>query len=241
MMVATASSGPDASVVTRRARAFVTDHRKIAETLGRGLARNVQDPNELAAALRVALGRLADPLYRAGQQLVAPGIGPTHGVRNPLLRVASRAFRSATRADSPTTLLLAADRLLREPEREARWFAFTILELTLPRETERTWQLIRRAGRDADDWITVDSLAHVVGAGVLAEPFRWAELEQLVYSPSRWERRLVGSTIATLPFVDRVAGRDRAVATRGLEILGLLIGDAEPDVQKALSWAYRSM
>ena len=41
-------------------------------------------------------------------------------------------------------------------------------------------------------------LAHAVARGILAEPYRWAELEQLVYSPSRWERRLVGSTIATL-------------------------------------------
>jgi hypothetical protein len=31
------------------------------------------------------------------------------------------------------------------------------------------------------------------------------------------------------------------VAAHGLEILGELIGDAEPDVQKALAWAYRSM
>ena len=30
------------------------------------------------------------------------------------------------------------------------------------------------------------------------EPLSTAELEQLVYSPSRWERRLVGSTIATM-------------------------------------------
>jgi hypothetical protein len=59
--------------------------------------------------------------------------------------------------------------------------------------------------------------------------------------PSRWERRLVGSTIATIPFVNRTAGRDPVVARRGLELLGLLVGDAEPDVQKALAWAYRSM
>ncbi len=224
-----------------RARGFVTNHRPLATTLGRGLARHVQDPSQLAETLHRALERLADPVYRAEQQFVAPGIGLTHGVRSPLLRALSGAFRSATRADSPTSLLLAADRLVREPELEARWFAFGIFELTLPRETERTWQLIRRAGGEARDWITVDTLAHAVGTGVLAEPFRWAELEQLVYAPSRWERRLVGSTIATIPFVDRVAGRDPAVATHGLGILGLLIGDAEPDVQKALSWAYRSM
>jgi hypothetical protein len=134
-----------------------------------------------------------------------------------------------------------ADRLLREPELEARWFAFGILERTLPSEPERTWQLLRRAGREAADWITVDTLAHPAGVGILAEPYRWAELEQLVYASSRWERRLVGSTIATLPFANRTAGRDPDVARRGLELLGMLIGDAESDVQKALSWAYRSM
>jgi hypothetical protein len=152
-----------------------------------------------------------------------------------------RGFRAATRGDSPATLLLVADRLLREPELEARWFAFGILGRTLPREPERTWQLLRRAGREAADWITVDSLAGPMARGVLAEPYRWAELEQLAYSPSRWERRLVGSTIATLPFADRTAGRAPDVAKRALVLLGMLVGDAEPDVQKALSWAYRNM
>ena len=98
-----------------------------------------------------------------------------------------------------------------------------------------------RASRDASDWITVDSLAHPVGKGVLHEAYRWAELEQLVFSPSRWERRLVGSTIATMPFVDRHRGRAPEVASRGLALIRELIGDAEPDVQKALAWAYRSL
>ena len=72
-----------------------------------------------------------------------------------------------------------------------------------------------RRRRGAGDWVTVDSLAHVAGRGILAEPYRWAELEQLVYSPSRWERRLVGSTIATIPHVDRGAGREPEVVRRG--------------------------
>jgi 3-methyladenine DNA glycosylase AlkD len=231
--------GPSPS--TERARAFVAERLDRAEALGRALGDLVQNPSDLADALRAALARLADPEYLAGQQFVAPGIGPTHGVRTPLLGGLRRGFRAATRHDSPSTLLYIADRLLGERELEARWFAFAILERTLPREPERTWQLLRRAGREAADWITVDSLAHPMGKGILAEPYRWAELEQLVYAPSRWERRLVGSTIATIPFVNRTAGRDPVVARRGLQLLGLLIGDAEPDVQKALAWAYRSM
>ena len=231
--------GPAAD--TDRARAFVAELLERATRLGKALADDVQDPERLASRLDQALRELADPAYLAGQQFVAPGIGPTVGVRNPLLTALRRGFRAATRRDSPTTLLLAADRLLREPVLEARWFAFGILDGTLARETERSWQLLRRAGREASDWITVDSLAHPVGRGVLAEPYRWAELEQLVYAPSRWERRLVGSTIATIPFISRTAGRQPDVVRHGLDLLAQLIGDAEPDVQKALAWAYRSL
>ena len=100
---------------------------------------------------------------------------------------------------------------------------------------------MRRAAREAGDWITVDSLAHPYGKGILAEPYRWAELELLVYSPSRWERRLVGSSIATIPHLDHRLGRDPSVPSHALPLLGQLMGDAEPDVQKALAWAYRSM
>ena len=139
---------------------------------------------------------------------MAPGIGSIHGVRWPLIAAVARGFRNATRHDRPTPLLFIADRLFAERELEARWFAFGLLERTLAAETERTWQLLRRAAREAGDWITVDSLAHPYGKGIAAEPYRWAELEQLVYSPSRWERRLVGSTIATMTHVDRKRGRD---------------------------------
>ena len=87
--------------------------------------------------------------------------------------------------------------------------AIRVLAWILPDDPERAWQVLRRIGREADDWITVDTLAAATAAGILREPYRWAELEQLVFSPIRWERRLVGSTIATLP-----ARRPRARAYR---------------------------
>ena len=231
--------GPSAS--TERAKAFVEERLPRAVELGRALAEDVQDPEAAAARLGRALASLADPEYREGQHVVAPGLGATYGVRTPLLTAVGRGFTQATRRDSSATLLLVADRLLRAQELEARWFAVGILDRTLAMEPERTWQLLRRAAREAEDWITVDTLAHPVSRGILAEPYRWAELEQLLFSPSRWERRLVGSTIATMPFADRQRGREPHVAGRGLAILAQLIGDAEPDVQRALAWAYRSM
>jgi len=212
-----------------------------AAELGTALAGHLSDPATFAEALGAAFRELADPEYRAGQAFVAPGIGPTHGVRTPLQVAVRRAFERASRRASNSELLVVADRLLHEPEREARWFAISTLQRTLPADPERSWQLLRRAAAEADDWITVDNLAHPYGKGMLAEPYRWAELEQLIVSPSRWERRLVGSTLATMPFVNRRLGRTPDVGARALPLLGALIGDREPDVQRALAWAYRSM
>jgi 3-methyladenine DNA glycosylase AlkD len=229
------------SPITARSTALVADRRAEAEALGRKLADELQDPGAFAATLHDGLVRLADAEYLEGQRRIAPGIGRLHGVRWPLIEAVKRGFREATSREGTSGWLEVTDRLLREPELEARWFAFGMLERLVDDDTERAWQLIRRASRDAGDWITVDSLAHPVGKGVLHEAYRWAELEQLVFSPSRWERRLVGSTIATMPFVDRRHGRSPEVVTHGLGLIGELIGDAEPDVQKALAWALRSM
>jgi 3-methyladenine DNA glycosylase AlkD len=229
------------SATTARAVALVAERRAPAEELGRSLGELVNDPDVFVAALRRGFDQLADPDYLDGQRRIAPGIGALHGVRWPLMAAVSRGFRHGAKGEPATPLLFLADRLFAEPELEHRWFAFGLLERTLDRETERTWQLLRRAAREAGDWITVDSLAHPYGTGIAREPYRWAELEQLVYSPSRWERRLVGSTIATMTHGGRRTGRDPELPGRSLTLLAQLIGDAEPDVQKALSWAYRSL
>ncbi len=232
---------PAAGTAGEHAAAVLATHEARAAELGTGLAAWLDDPAAFATHLAAAFRELADPRYVAGQAFVAPGIGPTHGVRTPLQVAVRRAFARASRKASPSQILPVVDRLLHEPEREARWFAISTLDRTLKAEPERTWQLLRRAASEADDWITVDTLAYPYGKGILAEPYRWAELEQLTISPSRWERRLVGSTIATMPSVNRSAGREPDVAALSLALLATLIGDREPDVQKALSWAYRSM
>ncbi len=240
-MTAATPAVPPRGAATERAVAFVAERRASAEALGRRLGDSVTDPEAFAAVLRRGLADLADPEYQAGQIRVAPGLGPVIGVRWPLLAAVGRGLRAATRRDRPAHLLFIADRLFREPVLEPRWLAFGILERIVGAEPERAWQLLRRGAREAGDWITVDTLAHAYGRGILLEARRWAELDQLVFSPSRWERRLVGSTLATLPFIDRTAGRRPEIAEHGLELVRQLIGDQEPDVQKALSWALRSL
>ena len=229
------------SAITARAVAFVAAHKPEAERLGASLSEHSSDPDAFSRALAAGFAQLADPEYLEGEHRVAPGLGPTYGVRWPLSAAVDRGFRQATRGERPSGYLELADRLFAERELELRWFAFGLLERLLPADPERAWQLLRRAAREATDWITVDSLAHPYGRGIILEGYRWAELEQLVYSSSEWERRLVGSTIATTPFIDRRLGRERQVAVHGLGLIGDLIGDAEPNVQKALAWALRSL
>ena len=229
------------SEATARAVALVAERKPRAEALGRRLADLVIDPDAFAAALGRGFAELADPEYLDGQRRVAPGIGRLFGVRWPLNAAIDRGFRAATRRTPTSGLLEVAARLFAEPELEPRWFAFGLLDRLLVDDTERAWQLLRRAAREAGDWITVDSLAHPVGHGIILEPYRWAELDSLVFSASRWERRLVGSTVATLPYLDHRQGRTANVVSHGLALVEELIGDDQPDVQKALAWALRSM
>ncbi len=237
----TRTGGGPPSATTARAVEFVAAHKPEAESLGRRLADLVGDPDGFVDALDRGFAALADPDYAEGTQRIAPGIGPVYGVRWPLTAAVDRGFRQATRRGGTSGFLEVATRLFAEPRLEARWFAFGLLDGILPDDAERAWQLLRRAAREAGDWITVDSLAHPVGRGIILEPYRWSELDGLVFSPSRWERRLVGSTIATLPHVDRRGGRTPEIARHGLDLIDELIGDAEPDVQKALAWALRSL
>lgn len=222
------------------APAFVASRLRDAARLGERLGDLVTQPAAFQAQLSVGLTTLADPAYAAAQERVAPGSGAVLGVRWPLLHEVGRGLRPALRETSPSLVLDLATRLARTaPTREERLMALPCLRVCLPEEPERSWQLLRRMGHAAPDWITVDSLADVLAQGILAEPFRWAELEQLVYSARPMERRLVGSTLARLPHGVPVRERPRLRVAPVLALVGELIGDADAWVRKSLSWALR--
>jgi 3-methyladenine DNA glycosylase AlkD len=228
------------SETSLRAQALVAERLPQARGLGAALGELTDQPEEFVAVARSGLKPLADEPYRAEQSRVAPGSGVVFGVRNPLLAAVSRQVRAALREGSSSSALWLAERLVTEPEREFTLIAHTCLLRSLPDDPERTWQLMRGLARAAHEWISVDSLAELYAAGILRESYRWAELEQLVYSASKWERRLVGSTIARMPYEINRTERTRLLSTPALTLIESLIGDAEPDVQKALSWALRS-
>jgi len=228
------------SEVTLRAQAFVNERLPEARGLGQSLADLIDEPDEFVSVLRGGLARLADDAYAAEQERVAPGSGAVFGVRSPLMAAIARQLREPLRQSSSASALWLAERLSSEEERELVLFSHVALARALPADPERGWQLMRRLARRAKDWISVDELAELFAKGILLERFRWAELEQLVYSADKWERRLVGSTIARLPFELPKRLRPTLASTSGLTLITSLLGDSQPDVQKALSWALRS-
>ncbi len=227
------------SAVTERAGAFVAERLPQARELAARVAALVDRPEEFVAELDAGYARLADPAYLATLRQMTPGLGAAQGIRTPLAAPVHSRVRSACR-HRPDVALWLAERLEREPDLEMRTVACTLLRVSLEHDPERSWQLIRRLSRTADNWIAVDTLAGVAGLGILLEPFRWAELEQLVYSPSPWERRFVGSTIASLPFEVIPADRHRLADSPALDLVGELLGDPDENVQRALAWALRS-
>lgn len=228
------------SEVSRRAREFVAEHLPEARGLGTALAERIEDPEAFVAVLREGLERIGDEPYAAEQERVAPGSGLVLGVRQPLIDAVAAQLRQPLSESSAGSALWLAQRLFSGPEREVRLFSHVPLDRSLPEDPERSWQLMRRLARAAGDWISVDSLADLYALGILYEQVRWAEIEQLAYSDSRWERRLVGSTIARLPYHLPAHRRRELARLPALMLVKSLIGDSEPDVQKSLSWALRS-
>ncbi len=237
----TTSHDATPSATTVASQRFIAEHMAKAVALGDHLADLAETPNAFLADIHKGFAQMSDPASADGIRAVAPTIGPVLGVRLPLLEATFKQFRKCIKDVPAAGLFDIADRLLREEDAEFHWFGMWMLERLLAADTERTWQMMRRAARDAGDWISVDTLAHPYALGLLLESKRWSDVQQLVHSSSRWERRLVGATVATLPHIKRVGAKDKSVAGRCLMLIGQLMGDPEPDVQKALSWALRSL
>jgi len=210
-------------------------------SLGRRLAGLTEDPEAFVASLLSGLERLTHPRHVATHDRVSPGMDDHRAVAAPLRRAVERPVRAALADGSSSSALSLAQRLERSEERDGRLFALCCLDRALADDPERSWQVLRRLGRRAEDRMEVDSQAGLWAAGILLEPYRWAELELLVYSARATERRLVGVTLARMP---RRLPRSRhepqgTHGPRALALVGILIGDADPLVQRSLAWAIR--
>ena len=225
-----------------KANAFVSEHLEAASALGARLAELTDEPDAYLASLRAGLEALTEPSYLQLVTRACPQTPARYMVRGALADAIARPVKRALNESSSMAALQLAHRLAQADHRDLRLYAHEPLRRALPSDPEMSWQIMRRLGRAAEDWIATDGLADLWARGVLAEAFRWAELEQLLYSQHTFERRLVPATLATLPHRVPKARRDGLrpdALERALEMLRQLMGDNEPMVQKALPWAIR--
>lgn len=198
-----------------------TASRAAATALGRGLADLADTPDALLASLRAAGG---DPTISAAS-----------------FRAIAAGLRAELETGSSATALSLAQRLAAEPALDARLLAVAALHATIAPDPERTWQVVRRLGRGATEPVLGDALAVLMARGVLAEGFRWAELEQLVYSDRAHERRLVGAAVAAIPGLLPASIRPTLRVAPALGLLADLMGDADSAVRAALARAIRAL
>ena len=230
------------SDVTRAAADFVAAHREQATQLGMTLAELTDSPEAFVEELAHGLEGLMDRSHLATVRRVSPDIDLRLVVRKPLVTAVQAPLRESLRETSSASAISLSQRLSQAPEPAIRAFALPALERSLGEDPERTWQQLRRLGSRAGEWSEVDGMAPLWARGILAEPFRWAELEQLVYAQRSMERRIVGATLASMVHVLPTRRRDELIGDQNLRAYALirtLIGDAEPQVQKSLSWAVR--
>ncbi|HEY7599439.1 MAG TPA: hypothetical protein VH741_05895, partial [Candidatus Limnocylindrales bacterium] len=75
------------------------------------MAELIDDPDAFATALREGFERLADPVYAAEQERVAPGSGQSIGVRWPLVNAVAAQLRRPLAESSASSALWLAERL----------------------------------------------------------------------------------------------------------------------------------
>lgn len=211
-----------------------------ARTLGRRLASHLDDPEAFHRALAQALDAVDGPDRPVALTVRGRSAGVAAADRRRFLAAIALELGGPLAAASPAVAVYLADRLARADAADVRLFALVLLRRSLSADPERSWQLLRRLAARATDLEAVDALAGLFAEGILGEPYRWAELELLVYSDAPWERCLVGLTLARLPSLVTPRSVGVVSGSRGLAMLEALMGDADEAVQASLGRALRA-
>jgi 3-methyladenine DNA glycosylase AlkD len=98
---------------------------------------------------------------------------------------------------------------------------------------------LRRLGRGMDSWDDVDVFAcFLAGPAWRVRQLSDAEIRRWANSPDRWWRR--AAVVSTVPLNNRARGGS-GDPIRTLVLCRLVLGDRDPMVVKALSWALREL
>lgn len=164
-------------------------------------------------------------------------VGALSKQNTPNIRAVRRQYSREIRGCQPDFVLDIAIRLMET--RRLRWVAYELVRFHKPTFETLTEENIERLGLGLDSWQSVDAFGCTLSGpswriGNLSDSavHRWAESEDV------WRRR--AALVSTVGLNIRARGGTGDTA-RTLAVCRLLAEDHEDMVQKAMSWALRSL
>ncbi len=169
----------------------------------------------------------------------APSRLTTLGVPVPAMRGVGRRFARELASDDPRVVIAVARALVAGRTSEGRQVGYELVARRMDAMALLTPAIVRALGRGNDNWASVDGFAtHLAGPAWRTGRIPDDDVDRWARSRNRWWRRTaLASTVAL-----NVAARGGTGDTRRtLRICSRLVGDSDPMIAKALSWALRSL
>jgi 3-methyladenine DNA glycosylase AlkD len=155
------------------------------------------------------------------------------------VRVVRRAVSRELRGADAALVVALADRLVLRDAAFDRFLAYELVTSHRPALASVRAVDLRRLGGGMDSWGDVDTFAcYVAGPAWREGQVPDAEIARWARSRDRWWRR--AAVVSTVPLNNRARG-GTGDAVRTLAICRLALGDDDPMVVKALSWALREL
>ena len=193
-------------------------------------------PEELAASLLAELQRSVNPERREFVKGYAPTAEAILGVTVPVLRRAARRIRAEVRREPLEVRLTLASKILRLGFLETRQAAY---ELLAPDATSLTRKQLEALGRGIDNWATVDAFGTLlVGPAWIGGSIDDDDIGRWARSSDPWWRRLALVAVVCRNVPSRGGNGDSA---RTIALCTKLADDDDRFVQKAISWALRTL
>jgi 3-methyladenine DNA glycosylase AlkD len=198
------------------------------------LLEKAKNPEEFTRGLQELLKSYVDRDATKNYQRIIPDTGKFFGVPLPILRVIAAEIGNFIQKE-PTEAPSLLETIWNEGSFEARQIAGKCLEKFGPKNPEICLDFVSSVLPDLDNWSVCDNLAMFgVEPIVYSNPELILPLsEKWIKDKNKWIRRF---GVVTLRGYKKVQTTNKV-----FEILGLVMGDNEKEIKKAVSWILREI
>jgi 3-methyladenine DNA glycosylase AlkD len=193
--------------------------------------------SEMASAIEAELRAARDEARRARTVSYFPSALEIMGVAAPTMRAVVRTYAKQTADAAPEDVIALAMELVDRRTHEGRQAGWEMVGRRRDALALLDRDLLDRLGQGNDNWASVDAFAVTLSGVVWREGgITDEDIADWSASGDRWWRRT--ALVSTVPLNRKSRGGTGDV-TRTLAVCERLVGDREPMVAKALSWALR--